>query len=284
MSPEVVLFGLLPPLLYAAALGTSSSTSGASWSRSSACRSGWCVHGRRGGPRRQPPAAGELRGRLRHRRHRRAAGRGRRHCGRPADRPPARTTTILEGESLLNDATALVSLRTAIAAAGLASAHGAAQHTDVSFVSVAEDFGRAVIGGVGVGWLVFLLVGLVQAPDRKRQRTPRCPLPSPSSPMSPRRRSTRPACSPSSPRGCCSRTAPRSSRAPPSRLSERINWASITFLLENAVFLLIGLQMKSIIADVRRPDHPRGAASWSVSRSCSPVSCCGPCGSSPSCG
>ena len=34
---------------------------------------------------------------------------------------PRRITTILEGESLLNDATALVTLRTALAAAGLSS-------------------------------------------------------------------------------------------------------------------------------------------------------------------
>ncbi len=37
---------------------------------------------------------------------------------------PRRITTILEGESLLNDATALVTLRTALAAAGLFVAHG----------------------------------------------------------------------------------------------------------------------------------------------------------------
>ena len=37
---------------------------------------------------------------------------------------PRRITTILEGESLLNDATALVTLRTALAAAGLVVAHG----------------------------------------------------------------------------------------------------------------------------------------------------------------
>ena len=33
-----------------------------------------------------------------------------------------------------------------------------------------------------------------------------------------------------------------------SRLSERVNWATIQFLLENTVFLLIGLQAKAIIA------------------------------------
>jgi NhaP-type Na+/H+ or K+/H+ antiporter len=71
---------------------------------------------------------------------------------------PRRTTTVLEGESLLNDATALVSLRTAVAAAGLA-AHGAGHAGDVTTLSVVLDFARAVAGGLIVGWLVFVAVG-----------------------------------------------------------------------------------------------------------------------------
>ena len=36
----------------------------------------------------------------------------------------------------------------------------------------------------------------------------------------------------------------------PSRLAERINWSSVTFVLENAVFLLIGLQIASLLEGV----------------------------------
>ena len=71
-------------------------------------------------------------------------------------------TTILEGESLLNDATSLVTLRTALAAAGLAVAHGegAATHPEpVGPADVAQSFAVAVVGGVAVGVVVFLLVG-----------------------------------------------------------------------------------------------------------------------------
>ena len=39
----------------------------------------------------------------------------------------------------------------------------------------------------------------------------------------------------------------------PSRLSERINWSTIQFLLENAVFLLIGLQIRSLVEQVVHP-------------------------------
>jgi CPA1 family monovalent cation:H+ antiporter len=41
----------------------------------------------------------------------------------------------------------------------------------------------------------------------------------------------------------------------PSRLSERINWSSITFVLENAVFLLIGLQIATLLDDVVNDDQ-----------------------------
>jgi CPA1 family monovalent cation:H+ antiporter len=40
----------------------------------------------------------------------------------------------------------------------------------------------------------------------------------------------------------------------PSRLSERINWSSITFVLENSVFLLIGLQIAGLLDDVANDD------------------------------
>ena len=67
-----------------------------------------------------------------------------------------------------------------------------------------------------------------------------------------------------------------------SRIAERLNWRTIAFLLENAVFLLIGLQARRIIGDALTAScraaaivavccaHPRRRAS-----------CCGCCGSSP---
>ena len=41
----------------------------------------------------------------------------------------------------------------------------------------------------------------------------------------------------------------------PSRLSERMNWSSITFILENSVFLLIGLQIAGLLDDVVNDDQ-----------------------------
>ena len=61
---------------------------------------------------------------------------------------PRRVVTILEGESLLNDATALVALRTAIAALG----------GSVAMAEVGLDFAVAAGGGVLIGVAFFLLV------------------------------------------------------------------------------------------------------------------------------
>ncbi len=158
---------------------------------------------------------------------------------------PRRIVTILEGESLLNDATALVALRTAIAVGG-----------SVTVLGVGLDFLVAAVGGVLVGLLLYLVVGRV------------------------RRRVTDPVIDTS-----LSLVTPfvayvaaeeihgsgvlavviagllLGHKAPilqtaTSRIAERLNWRTIQFLLENIVFLLIGLQARWILADVAASDVP----------------------------
>jgi Na+/H+ antiporter len=158
---------------------------------------------------------------------------------------PRRIVTILEGESLLNDATALVALRTAIGVGG-----------SVTVLGVGRDFVLAAAGGVLVGVALYLLVGKV------------------------RRRVTDPVVDTS-----LSLVTPfvayvaaeqikgsgvlavviagllLGHRAPvlqtaSSRIAERLNWRTISFLLENSVFLLIGLQARWIIADVDEAGVP----------------------------
>ncbi|MGC4941175.1 Na+/H+ antiporter [Kribbella sp. DT2] len=155
---------------------------------------------------------------------------------------PRRVVTILEGESLLNDATALVCLRTAIGAALITP----------TFVHVSLDFLRAAGGGVVVG----LVVAIVLAKIRKRFTDPVLDT-------------------------TLSLTAPfiayvaaenhyvhasgvlavvvtgllLGHKAPiiqsaASRISERTNWRTFQFLLENTVFLLIGLQTRWILDDL----------------------------------
>ena len=151
---------------------------------------------------------------------------------------PRRIVTLLEGESLLNDATALVALNTALAAA---TAGG------ISVLGIGRDFLLAAGVGVLVGLAVYAVVGKVH------------------------RHITDPVLD-----SGLSFTTPFAAyllaeellgsgvvavvvaglllghRAPVlqtarSRIQERTNWESIAFLLESAVFLLIGLQAYRII-------------------------------------
>ena len=154
---------------------------------------------------------------------------------------PRRIVTILEGESLLNDATALVALRTALAAMSVG----------VEAFHVGVDFLVASVGG---------------AARRLRGRSswsPSCASRSPT-------RCSTPAISFVVPFGAyiaaeeihasgviavvvagllLGHKAPIMQTAQ-SRIAERMNWRTIAFVLENTVFLLIGLQAGWIIDDV----------------------------------
>jgi Na+/H+ antiporter len=170
---------------------------------------------------------------------------------------PRRITTILEGESLLNDATALVTLRTALAAAGLA-AHGVGAGEsgenaapEVTLGSVSIDLVVASLGGVAVGILAYLLISTI-----RRYLITEVPADTALSFVAPYLSYV-----PAERVGASGVLAVVTTglllahRAPvlqtaPSRLSEKINWSSVTFVLENAVFLLIGLQIASLLAAV----------------------------------
>lgn len=242
LSPDVVLIGLLPPLLYSAALGTSLvdfkanrrpilllsvgliffTTAGvAVVVRAVVPEIGWPLAFAIGAVVAPPDAVA-------------ATAIGRR-IGLPR-----RVVTILEGESLLNDASALVALRTAIAALG----------ATVTVVEVGADFLVAAGGGLAVGVVGYVLVAAV----RRRLSDPLIDT-------------------------ALSLLVPFAAyvvaeevhasgvvavvvaglllghRAPvlqtaPSRLAERTNWRTISFVLENTVFLLIGLQADWLIAEV----------------------------------
>ena len=250
MSPELVLFGLLPPLLYAAAISTSlidirrntvpilslsvglvlfTALGVAFVTRWLVPDIPFAVAFALGAVVAPPDAV--------------AATAVARRIGLPR-----RTTTILEGESLLNDATALVSLRTALAAAGLAT-HGAAiEHVTTSSVLVA--FTWAVVGGVGIGFGAFALIGLVRKHLTSAAADTALSWIAPFVAFVPAEK-----LSASGVLAVVTAGLLLAHRAPllqsaASRLSERTNWASLTFVLENTVFLLIGLQMYGIVKEV----------------------------------
>jgi CPA1 family monovalent cation:H+ antiporter len=152
---------------------------------------------------------------------------------------PRRLVTILEGESLLNDATALVALQTAIAAT-------------VSWQHITVDFARASIGGVAVGLAMFVIVGFVrkQITDPVLDNTLSFVTPF-AAYIAGEELKVSGVLAVVVAGLLLGHKAPLLQTAQ-SRISERMTWRTIAFLLENAVFLLIGLQARSIISAV---DH-----------------------------
>ena len=165
---------------------------------------------------------------------------------------PRRVTTILEGESLLNDATALVTLRTALAAAGLA-AHGASSHGEVPEVtvpSVATDLLIASVGGVAIGFVAFLAIGALRRQLHEVPADTALSFVAPYIAFVPAELVGASGVLSVVTAGLLLAHKAPILQSAPSRLAERINWSSVTFVLENAVFLLIGLQIASLLEGV----------------------------------
>ncbi len=243
LEPEIVLLGLLPPLLYSAALQTSLvdfnahrrvilllsvglvvfTTFGIGWLVHELLPDvGWPAALAIGAVVAPPDAV--------------AATTIGRRIGLPR-----RIVTILEGESLLNDATALVALRTAIAAAGLG----------ITAFEVGVDFVVAAGGGVAVGLAMFMLVAFL----RKRITDP--VFDTGMSFLVPFAAYV--AAEEVHASGVVAvvvaglllgHKAPIIQTAQ-SRIAERMNWRTIAWILENAVFLLIGLQAQALLSDVQ---------------------------------
>ncbi len=246
LDPDLVLFGLLPPLLYAAAIRTSlvdfAATKEAlillavvlvavstvavglvAWwvvpsvSLAAALALGAVV---------APPDAV-------------AATAVARRIGMPR-----RIITILEGESLVNDATALVALTAAISAIT----------SSVTPLEVGWDFVLAAGGGLLIGlaatWLLATIRRRISDPVLDTTLSFTAPYV---------------AFLPAEAIGASGvlavvvtglllgHKAPRLQSAA-SRLAESTNWRTVQFMLENAVFLLIGLQIRPILEDVGDSD------------------------------
>ncbi|SDQ31209.1 monovalent cation:H+ antiporter, CPA1 family [Curtobacterium sp. UNCCL20] len=150
---------------------------------------------------------------------------------------PRLLASILDGESLLNDATALVALNTAVVAIVATFDPGRA----------VGEFVLAVVGGAGVGLLVAFVMGAV------RRRLPVAVLDTSLSLVTPYVAFLLAhAIGASGPLAVVVAGLFLGFRAPvlqsaEARLAESLNWRTIQFLLENAVFLLIGLSLPAIL-------------------------------------
>jgi CPA1 family monovalent cation:H+ antiporter len=150
---------------------------------------------------------------------------------------PTRLVAVLEGESLVNDASALVLLKAAIGAAG----------AGLSIWAIGGDFVYSVVVAVGIG----LLVGVVNVWVRSKLRD--SVLETAISFVVPFV-----AFIPSESLGASGVlavviagifTGHRAARSfsAQARLSEQVNWRTVQFLLENGVFLLMGIQLHTIV-------------------------------------
>jgi Na+/H+ antiporter len=157
---------------------------------------------------------------------------------------PRRIVTILEGESLVNDASAIVLLRAAIAAGA-----GAVTMMDLSI-----GFLVSALGGAAVGIVVALVVGQLRRRIKDDVTDVAISLLTPWLAYVPAEEIHIPGID-AHPSGVLAvvfaglllgHKSPVIQSAT-SRMFERTNWATLSFVLENAVFLLIGLQARDII-------------------------------------
>ncbi|MGI9084193.1 MAG: Na+/H+ antiporter [Aeromicrobium sp.] len=245
LTPEIVLVGLLPPLLYASAIRTSLvdftankrpiallsvglvlfTTVGAAVLVHAVLPVGWAVSFALGAVVAPPDAV--------------AATTIARRVGLPR-----RVVTILEGESLVNDATAIVTLRTAIAAiAGTVSAW-----------EVGLGFLVSVVGGALVGLVVSVVVGKIRTRIDDALTDVAFSLLTPWLAYLSAEQIHLPGLG-AHPSGVLAVVVAGlllGHKSPvvlsaSSRLFERTNWATISFVLENVVFLLLGLQIRGIV-------------------------------------
>jgi len=163
---------------------------------------------------------------------------------------PARIVTVLEGESLVNDASALVLLKSAVAATA----------ATVTIGQVAGSFALSVVVAIAIG----LAVGIVTVFVRSRLNDPVLEtamsfavpfiayIPAESLEAS----------------GVLAvvvaglytgHNAARKFSAQ-ARIAERLNWRTVQFILENGVFLVMGVQLKTIVAGVE--SHPSNLDVW----------------------
>ncbi len=244
LTPEIVLVGLLPPLLYNAALSTSlvdfntyrrpilglsvglivfttfgvglllhTIVPGLSWGAAFAI--GAVV---------APPDAVAATA-----------------VGRRIGMPRA-VVTVLEGESLLNDATALVALNTAIVAAT----------ATISITEVGLDFLVAAVGGVACGLLVYLVVGKVRRHLTEPTLDTSVSIVTPFIAYVVAEEIHASGVLAVVVAGLALGHKAPLLQTPSSRIAERLNWRTFAFLLENAVFLLIGLQTSWIVGEVSK--------------------------------
>ncbi|WP_432521998.1 cation:proton antiporter domain-containing protein [Kineococcus sp. SYSU DK006] len=152
---------------------------------------------------------------------------------------PRRVATLLEEESLLNDASALIALSVATSALT----------TALSPVHIAGEFVVAVVGALVVGGAVAAALAVVRTRIRNPVLDTAVSFTAPYLAFLPAEELHASGVLAVVVTGLATaHLSPRVQTAA-SRVTEAVNWRTVAFLLENAVFVLIGLQLPQLLGD-----------------------------------
>lgn len=160
---------------------------------------------------------------------------------------PHRLVTVLEGEGLVNDATALVLLRSAVAAT-------AATAASVEVADVAVDFVRAVAIALVIGAAVGLAAVFVRGRMSDPVLSTAISFAVPFVAFIPAEHLHASGVLAVVVAGLLTGHLAPKHLSPADRISERTNWRTAQMLLENGVFLLVGLELHGIVDQVADDD------------------------------
>ncbi|MUN62380.1 sodium:proton antiporter [Kocuria sediminis] len=154
---------------------------------------------------------------------------------------PPRLVTVLEGEGLVNDATALVLLRSslAVAAGTMSGVWGGV-----------ADFGYAVVVAVAVGLLVGVVTVLVRSKIHDPVLDTALSFVVPFLAFIPAEELGASGVLAVVVAGLYTGHRSASVLDAPARISDDVNWRTVQFLLENAVFLLMGLELRHLVENI----------------------------------
>jgi CPA1 family monovalent cation:H+ antiporter len=153
---------------------------------------------------------------------------------------PRRIVSVLEGESLVNDATALVALNTAVAALT----------SSISPWRVGWEFVRAAGGGLLLGLVAASVLSMVRRRINDPVLDTTLSFAAPYVAFLPAQEIHASGVLAVVVTGLLLGHRSVVLQSASSRIAENINWRTVQFLLENVVFLLIGLQIRPLITSV----------------------------------
>ncbi len=165
---------------------------------------------------------------------------------------PRRMVTILQGESLVNDATALVALRSAVAALS----------GSVSVLQIGADFVVTALGGIAVGATVAFVTGRMRSHIKDEIIDTAISIITPFISYLTAESLHFSGVLAVVFTGLILGHRAHLMQSASSRIFERTNWATVEFLLENTVFLLIGLQVRQILSRAGESNLSGGTIVW----------------------